>query len=452
LTSAEGTDIINENDEYSAWDIAKQNVRSSYISTDLDGEGVGGNNECFCNDMASAITIPFIYWQHANISCPCNEVWYKFTANVGTVHANGSTGKYVVRTDGDLDTVGYLYDCHGNLVAYNDDNGSNLNFSFWVELNYSETYYIRVKAHGSNTGNFMIQVSYFDDDHGNTMDTATEVSDVYYEDKSITGDLHSKNDVDYYTFVPARNCVMEIYTEGDTDTYGRLYNASEELIDSDNDSNGNGNFKITAHLEAMKRYYIAVSHNSANGYGDYTLRFKFIKDYSDQFVNEQYRVMFWYSDDQGYPELYQAVVRYKVFVSNLAKAEFEDRIILAEYSKKSGLGEVLNNGTLQDILSYLLDNFISSIPYMGTSLSFVFNLGSIIYNFMSSLDVLFYRQHKIAIENTNNYIIGEHILHTAPEYLGLTGANNRYYVGSGTYYGGEYQRGEFIETCIKTGQ
>lgn len=450
LTSAEGTDIINENDEYSSWDIAKQKVRSSYISTDLDGEGVGGNNECFCNDMASAITIPFIYWQHANISCPCNEVWYKFTANVGTVHANGSTGKYVVRTDGDLDTVGYLYDCHGNLVAYNDDNGSNLNFSFWVELNYSETYYIRVKAHGNNTGNFRIQVSYFDDDHGNTMDTATEISDVYYEDKSITGDLHSKNDVDYYTFVPARNCVMEIYTEGDTDTYGRLYNASEELIDSDNDSNGNGNFKITAHLEAMKRYYIAVSHNSANGYGDYTLRFKFIKDYSDQFVNEQYRVMYWFADNQGYPELYLSAARSRAFVSDLAKAEFEDRIILAENNEKSGLRAVLDSGIYQDILDYLLDNFVSLISEVASSLILVLGLGFAMYDFMHSLDVFFYRRHKSAIENTDKYIIGEHCLNTSPDYLGLPTFTNRYFVGSGTYYGSEYERGVFIETYIKS--
>ena len=61
-------------------------------------------------------------------------------------------------------------------------------------------------------------------------------------------------------------------------------------------------------------------------------------------------------------------------------------------------------------------------------------------------------KQKIAIENTNNYIIGEHSLHTAPEYMGLTGPSNRYYVGSGTYYDDEYKRGEFIETCIKTGQ
>ena len=75
---------------------------------------------------------------------------------------------------------------------------------------------------------------------------------------------------------------MEIYTEGDTNTYGQLYCTTGALLDSDDESNGNGNFKITAHLEGMKRYYIAVSHNSSTGYGEYTLRFKFVKDYMEK--------------------------------------------------------------------------------------------------------------------------------------------------------------------------
>ena len=51
----------------------------------------------------------------------------------------------------------------------------------------------------------------------------------------------------------------------------------------DDNGNGNGNFKITAHLKAMQFYYIAVSH-STGGYGDYTLKFKFLKDYCNDLV------------------------------------------------------------------------------------------------------------------------------------------------------------------------
>ena len=89
---------------------------------------------------------------------------------------------------------------------------------------------------------------------------------------------------------------MGICTEGDTNTYGQLYCASGGLLDSDNNSNGNGNFKITAHLEAMKRYYIAVSHNSSTGYGDYTLRFKFVKDMLPAYSNPKGAV--WINDNR----------------------------------------------------------------------------------------------------------------------------------------------------------
>lgn len=405
---------------------------------------------CSSNDMESAISLPFLSWTRGSIECPGEEVWYKFTANASGVHPNGSSGWYTVHTGGALDTVGYLYDSNGNQVAYNDDKGSDLNFSFWVQLDFCETYYIRMKAYGDNTGDFSIRVSYMSDDHGNTMETATPVSSVYYEDKSVTGYLHSQGDVDYYTFIPARNCVMEIYTEGDTDTYGQLYCGSGSLLYADNNSNGNGNFKITAHLEAMKWYYIAVSHNSATGYGDYTLRFKFVKDYCNQLVDEQYRVMYWYADNQDeYPEMGNAITRSMVYVSNRAKAEFEDRVILDDYNQKGGLRAVLDNGTFQDIFNYLLDSLISSIPLIGSSLSYAFNVGSILYDFMSSLDLEIYREKKRAIENTNQYIIGEHYWFTDYPNGMATGSYNTYSIGSGTYYGKEYQRGEFIEAYIK---
>lgn len=402
------------------------------------------------NDMASAIHLPFINWRRDSIDCPGDERWYKFTANADGVHPNGSPGWYLVHTQGELDTVGYLYDSNGNQLAYSDDDGANLNFYFWVQLDYYETYYIRVRAYGDNTGDFGVRVSYLADDHGNTFETATQVPAVYYEDKSVTGYLHSENDVDYYAFVPARNCVMEIYTEGDTDTYGQLYCESGSLLDADDDSNGNGNFKITAHLEAMKWYYIAVRHNSPTGYGDYTLRFKFVKDYCTQLVDDQYRVMYWHADNQDeYPEMGNAITRSKVYISNKAKFEFEIRVIEDRFNYKTGLRNVLNNGTTQDVLSFLLDTLIASIPVFGDILSSAFNVGSIIYDFMSSADLYYYQQKTLEIENTNQYIIGEHYWFT--DYWGgkLTGNYNSYSTGEGTYYGPEYQRGEFVETLLK---
>ena len=85
----------------------------------------------------------------------------------------------------------------------------------------------------------------------------------------------------------------------------------------------------------------------------------------------------------------------------------------------------------------------------GSSLSFAFNVGSIMYDFTSSLDLTLYREKKHAIENTNQYIIGEHYWFTDYPNGMATGSYNTYSIGSGAYYGKEYQRGTFIETYIK---
>ncbi len=310
------------------------------------------------NDMASAINVPFFSWQSAYISCPGNEIWYKFTTTVGEVHPNGSRGWYGIQTQGSLDTVGYLYDAYGNQIDYDDDSGNDLNFKIVKQLEYGETYYVKVRAYGSNTGSFSFKVDYGRDEHGNSMDTATEVVGVYYQDKSVNGYLHSYGDVDYYTFVPARNCVMEIYTEGDTDTYGQLYCESGSLLDADDDSNGNGNFKITAHLEGMKRYYIAVSHYSATGYGDYTLRFKFVKDYG----NKTGVVSATWHNDMYDPLPYDLI----------AEDNIRCKIWLNQSAAYKWYYDVVENTTVQSKLSEFIQDFNESliIDYLVSKLPF----------------------------------------------------------------------------------
>ena len=72
-----------------------------------------------------------------------------------------------------------------------------------------------------------------------------------------------------------------------------------------------------------------------------------------------------------------------------------------------------------------------------------------LYEFMSSLNLISYREQKHAIENTNQYIIGERYFFLGNALSMTTGSYNWYSIGSGAYYGKEYQRGTFIETYIK---
>ena len=183
--------------------------------------------------------------------------------------------------------------------------------------------------------------------------------------------LHSRDDVDYYTFVPARNCVMEIYTEGDTDTYGQLYCASGGLLDSDNNSNGNGNFKITAHLEAMKRYYIAVSHNSSTGYGDYTLRFKFVKDMLPAYSNPKGAI--WINDSYDKDEVELSVQKI-VYIDN------QDSILWGYKLQQSTFINTIKIKAQQSI-----DELIEELILQGFSTSFAYNMAGYIIDVLEIL-------------------------------------------------------------------
>lgn len=409
------------------------------------------DNGCSSNDMASAISLPFLNWRSGSITCPGNEVWYKFTANASGVHPNGSPGWYTVHTQGSLDTVGYLYDSYGNQIAYNDDGGNGLNFNFRAQLDYYETYYIRVKAFGNNTGNFDIRVSYFSDDHGNTPDTATEVVGVYYSNKSVLGHLHSQSDVDYYTFVPARNCVMEIYTEGDTDTYGRLYCASGGLLYSDNNSNGNGNFKITAHLEAMKRYYIAVSHNSSTGYGDYTLRFKFVRDWMNA-VSGQYNIALWKNTDTPNATSTDYVEISRAFVTADAASEYYAVIVEDLPSHKPSIGAAIESGVRNELWSALRDSILDLlIPNYADFASLLLNVGQVIYDNMDPNDIA-----KDDYKTLWNIVRdgGTHIVAINSQKKTLLGnySDNIEYSAHGPFnifYGSDYQRGNFTIVALK---
>ena len=177
---------------------------------------------------------------------------------------------------------------------------------------------------------------------------------------------------------------MEIYTEGDTNTYGQLYCASGGLLDSDNNSNGNGNFKITAHLEEMKRYYIAVSHNSSTGYGDYTLRFKFVKDYfeipSGYASSALKEIIGWWNDSYtSHPDwsTNNTSVKYRMYMNKESAKDWDDY-----YIENKSIGQALREA----IQSTIEDEMRNVLNSSGFSVSSSSNIAmDLVVNFIVAL-------------------------------------------------------------------
>lgn len=178
-------------------------------------------------------------------------------------------GTLTIRSEGTIDTVGYLLDAACNQIAYNDDGGSGLNF--FIERTVAPgTYYIRVRGYSGSTGAYTLNVSFTgsmstDDDHGDSCSTATPVG----VNSSTPGVINIAGDNDYFRFELNETSTVTIYTDGSTDTYGTLYDSTCSQITSNDDSGAGLNFQITRTLSAGV-YYVKVRHFSS-GTGSYTL-------------------------------------------------------------------------------------------------------------------------------------------------------------------------------------
>lgn len=104
------------------------------------------------------------------------------------------------------------------------------------------------------------------DDHGDTVDTATTVS----TESSTAGELEEGGDFDYFRLEIGETVALTVWTSGDTDTYGTLFDADGASLETDDDDGSGTNFEIERELEAGT-YFVEVRGFSASTTGSYRL-------------------------------------------------------------------------------------------------------------------------------------------------------------------------------------
>lgn len=202
--------------------------------------------------------------------------YFKFTAT--------QSGLFTIKTTGNTDTYGYLYNNSQSQLKSNDD-GDDTNFKIVYRLTSGATYYIRVKAYSSSeTGSYTLSVTAGDDYADNFNGTLTALT----VNSSKSGSLDDASDIDCFKFIPTVTGSYKIYTTGSTDTSGMLYKSDKiTSIGTSNSSPEGNNFKLARTLQANQTYYIRVSSNSTTSYGDYSIVAKRISEPNDpQFVNQ----------------------------------------------------------------------------------------------------------------------------------------------------------------------
>ncbi len=175
---------------------------------------------------------------------------------------------FVIQSSGSLDTFGYLYDNSRRLLASDDDSAGNLNFKISKRLPVG-SYFIAVKhyAHGTGAYSFRANVTpvALQDDHGNTRATATSI----VLGRAYNGRIGTPGDWDYFKFTSTQSCQIAIESNGSTDTFGYLFDASGNQLACDDDSGPDYNFRILKNISSGT-FFIAVKHYG-QGLGDYSL-------------------------------------------------------------------------------------------------------------------------------------------------------------------------------------
>ena len=119
---------------------------------------------------------------------------------------------------------------------------------------------------------FILSPCAYSDDHGDDCASATSVSC----NSTTSGDIETEGDWDYFRIDLTEYGSLTIYSTGDEDFYGYLYDSGCTVITEDDDSGSGYNFHIVWTL-TTGTYYVAVKHTGYLGTtGPYTLHVEFV--------------------------------------------------------------------------------------------------------------------------------------------------------------------------------
>lgn len=90
--------------------------------------------------------------------------------------------------------------------------------------------------------------------------------------QNISGRINFGGDSDFFKFIAPITGTYTIYTSGDLDTRGYLYNSNGVQVDYNDDSDYDSNFLIERSCQAGEIYYVRVCHYNNIETGDYTLK------------------------------------------------------------------------------------------------------------------------------------------------------------------------------------
>ena len=168
------------------------------------------------------------------------------------------TGLYAISTTGDCDTYAYLYDADGNLIASDDDSGSDYNAQVVAQLEAGQTYYFAACLYYSDeVGDFSVVMEAL---QAETLAVGEEATAALGEGESV-----------YYLFTAEELGVYTFASTGDGDTYAYVYDLQGVLLDSDDDSGEGTNAQVSVALAAGETCIVQFLFYFEDDAGEFTV-------------------------------------------------------------------------------------------------------------------------------------------------------------------------------------
>jgi hypothetical protein len=191
-----------------------------------------------------------------------DEDWFAITTD--------SVAELVMQTTGEMDVYMELYDAEtAEQISTDDDGGDGNNSRIAHFVQPGQSYLVKVRGYSEDTvGEYSFSAT------TQTLDDATPYA-VPSGDEAARFVMRTLDggSGDMFLLAPATNGTMIMETTGDTDVFMELYDADDyQMLDSDDDSAGSGNSRITRPVGAGERYVARVRGYSSGSTGSYGFR------------------------------------------------------------------------------------------------------------------------------------------------------------------------------------
>lgn len=233
------TEINESNDEcFCASEHSTSSYRP-YVVVTYNTSGSGGGNS-FENASALTLNTPV----EVNVAFAIEKRYFTYTPS--------STGFYSFESSAisSGDPYGSLYNFDQYRIAYNDDYNGTRNFKITYHLISGIKYYFTASCFSNGTGSYNIKLHTESSPVAISTTTSVSVENSY----SVSNSLSYQPK--YYTFTPTVTGEYLFYSfSQSSDPKIWLYNSNLVAIDSNDDTAGNRNFRLSSTLNAGQTYY-----------------------------------------------------------------------------------------------------------------------------------------------------------------------------------------------------